>query len=142
MKVFVLKKTVNNKEEIIALFRNKEEAQKLKNRLEFISINDPNWWYETDALYRKCGGKTDKLNFMYSRNIPYYKIEDKESFEILERKINIIGEPIIRNQLIKGLYNQKYIECCIDDEKELCKQLKLENIKLKKEIIQLKRNKE
>lgn len=70
------------------------------------------------------------------------KIEDKESFEILERKINIIGEPIIRNQLIKGLYNQKYIECCIDDEKELCKQLKLENIKLKKEIIQLKRNKE
>lgn len=35
MKVFVLKKTVNNKEEIIALFRNKEEAQKLKNRLEF-----------------------------------------------------------------------------------------------------------
>lgn len=74
----MLKKTVNNKEEIIALFRNKEEAQKLKNRLEFISINDPNWWYETDALYRKCGGKTDKLNFMYSRNIPYYKIEDKD----------------------------------------------------------------
>lgn len=68
------------------------------------------------------------------------KIEDKESFEILERKINIIGEPIIRNQLIKELYNKKYIECCIDDEKELCKQLKLENNKLKRENIQLKRN--
>ena len=68
------------------------------------------------------------------------KIEDKESFEILERKINMIGEPIIRIQLLKELYNKKYIECCIDDEKELCKQLKLENNKLKRENIQLKRN--
>lgn len=68
------------------------------------------------------------------------EIKDKCSFEKMESKINLIGEPIIRKQLLKKLYDNKYIECCIEDEKKLCKQLMIENIMLKKEIKQLKEN--
>ena len=73
---YVLKKIVNNKFKNIAFFKDKEEAEKLKERLENIAINNSDWFYETD--------KKDHIDHsvLKGKNISYYKIEC-EGFNLL-----------------------------------------------------------
>jgi len=76
MVYYVLKEIKNNKFKNVAFFKDREEAEKLRDKLENISINGSDWWYETD--------KKNHIDHSVLRgqNITYYKIEC-EGFNLL-----------------------------------------------------------
>lgn len=66
------------------------------------------------------------------------KIQNYKDFQELESRINVIGEPILKNKILEKLYKDKFIEYGSKDNSINMQALGLENKKLKNELKAMK----